>query len=357
MPRSIFRPAVSELVGRHGWLSALGKYGWLLLAAPLGLVIYRFLQPWAQWLTEHAFGLPLGSRLGSAVAFFLYDAPALLFLLAVTGLAAGFIQSFLNPERVHAALAGRREGTGNVLASLFGVVIPVCSCSVVPLLVGLLRAGVPLGVSFSFLVAAPLVNKVVLVMLLGLAGWKVAAVFAAAGLSLALVSGLVLGRLKMEHLIQPWVGSLPAAPESREGVPALRDRLKMAKAGMRDTVARVWPWLLAGIGVGAFIHGYVPMEIMARILGSDSWWSVPLAVLVGMPLYAAAITLLPIVGTLLAKGAALGTTLAFMMAVLALSPPQFIILRQVLKPRLLAALAGVVVAGILAVGYLLSFVL
>jgi uncharacterized protein len=332
--------------------------GWLLLALPAWSLAYRFLEPLANAVTAKALGLDLKSPLGSALAFFLYDAPKVLMLLSLVVLGVTFMQTFITPERTRDVLARRAGAWGNLVAALFGVFTPFCSCSASPLFIGFVRVGVPLGVTFSYLVSAPMVNEVALFLLLGMFGWKIAAIYAGTGLAIAFLAGWVLGRLQLEGQLEPWVMEIPftasAATEQRMGFP---ERLGLAVRGVRDIVGKVWPYLLVGIAVGAFIHGYVPQELMARFLGKGTWWSVPLAVLIGVPLYSNAAGVIPIVQALLSKGAALGTTLAFMMAVIGLSLPELIILRKVLRPRLIALFVSIVACGILLVGYLFNLIM
>ena len=329
----------------------------LALALILWVLIYRQLSPAAEALTAL---LPINrhSATGEAVAFFLYDVPKVLMLLSLIVFLMGVLRSWFSPERTRAMLAGRREGVGNVLAAALGVVTPFCSCSAVPLFIGLVSAGVPLGVTFSFLISAPMVNEVALVLLFGLVGWQVAAVYFVFGLAVAIVSGWVIGRLHLEGWLQDWVRDIhsgAATPADYEGAGlSLIDRYRLGLVALHDIVGRVWKWILAGIAVGALIHGYVPADLMVRIMGADVWWSVPAAVVLGIPMYTNASGVIPIVEALLDKGAALGTTLAFMMSVIALSLPEMIILRQVLSLKLIAVFVGVVSTGILAVGYLFN---
>lgn len=334
-----------------------------LLGLTAWWLVYRALSPFAKWVTFSLLSLPPGSRRSSAVEFFLLEAPKVLLLLALVVFAVGIVRSFFTPERARRILAGRRESAENVLASLLGVVTPFCSCSAVPLFLGFVASGVPLGVTFSFLVAAPMVNEVALVLLFGLFGWKIAAIYAGTGFLIATVSGWVIGRLGMERHVEEWVyaGSGEAAPggEGGDDSPRLswRERIHFGLDSVRDIVGKVWPYVVAGIAVGAGIHGYVPENFLAGILGAGAWWSVPLAVAIGIPMYSNAAGIIPVVQALLGKGAALGTVLAFMMSVIALSLPEMIILRKVLKVRLIATFAGVVGAGILVVGYLFNALL
>jgi uncharacterized protein len=245
-----------------------------------------------------------------------------------------------------------------VLAAALGVVTPFCSCSAVPLFIGFLTAGIPLGVTLSFLISAPMVNEVALALLFGLFGWKVAALYLGTGLLIAIVAGWIIGRLKLERHVEPWVYQMQMGPAD-VSLPSLtwEDRLRAGLDAVRDIVGKVWPYVLAGIAVGAGIHGWVPESFMASIMGKGAWWSVPLAVIIGVPMYSNAAGIIPIVLALLEKGAALGTALAFMMAVIALSLPEAIILRKVLRPVLLAVFLGTVAVGIIIVGYLFNWLI
>jgi uncharacterized membrane protein YraQ (UPF0718 family) len=331
-----------------------------VLATALGVwgLVYWRLAPTAEWLTISILGLSPRTALGAAVGFFLYEVPKVLLLLTVVVFVVGVVRSFFTPERTRRALAGRREAPGSVLAALLGVVTPFCSCSAVPLFIGFVTTGVPLGVTFSFLVSAPMVNEVALALLFALFGWKVAALYAGTGLAIAIVAGIVIGRLRLEHWVEPWVYDVKAAGgEPAEERLRWTDRIGAGREAVREIVAKVWPYVVAGIAVGAGIHGYVPQDFMASFMGREVWWSVPLAVLIGIPLYSNAAGIVPIVQALLDKGAALGTVLAFMMAVIALSLPELVILRNVLTMRLIAVFVAVVGSGILFVGYLFNLVL
>ena len=329
----------------------------LLAAAALWLGLYQLLLP----LSEAAVAaLPVArdSHLGGTLQFFIYDTPKVLLLLTGVVFVMGMVNSYFTPERTRALLAGRSEGAANVMAATLGIVTPFCSCSAVPLFIGFVQAGVPLGVTFSFLISAPMVNEVALTLLFGLFGWKVALLYLGLGLSVAIVAGWTIGRLKMEAHLEDWVRDMPKMSASFEaGQVTLADRLDAGFAAVRQIVGKVWPYILAGIAIGAGIHGYVPQDFMASFMGKDAWWSVPLAVLIGVPMYTNAAGIIPIVQALLAKGAALGTVLAFMMSVIALSLPEMIILRKVLKMRLIATFVGVVATGILLVGFVFNAVL
>jgi len=332
----------------------------LLMIIPVLLawwLLYRELEPISKWLTYSLIHLAEGSMLASAVQFFLYETPKVLMLLTLVVFGVGIVRSFFTPERTRRILQGKRESAGNVLAALLGIVTPFCSCSAVPLFIGFVTTGIPLGVTFSFLIAAPMVNEIALVLLYGLFGWKIAAIYLSTGLLIAIVAGWTIGRLHMEKGIEDWVF------ETQLGEAGADERLDWAarvRAGLdavKEIVGKVWPYVLAGIAVGAGIHGYVPENFMASIMGKGAWWSVPVAVLIGIPMYSNAAGIIPIVQAILEKGAALGTVLAFMMSVIALSLPEFVILRKVLKPRLIAVFIAVVGTGILLVGYLFNAII
>ncbi|PLK50474.1 permease [Uliginosibacterium sp. TH139] len=341
-------PALNPL---HRWLAALA------LLIPLWWFVYGQLDAAANGLVS-ALGLTRQTHFGEALHFFFYDTPKVLMLLFGVVFVMGVVQTFFAPERTRVLLSGKRLGVGNVLAASLGIVTPFCSCSAVPLFIGFLSAGVPLGVTFSFLISAPMVNEVALVLLFGLFGWQVAALYLGLGLAVAIIAGLVIGHLKMEAHLEDWVQQIArgAAYVPDEQISWVA-RFETGARHVREIVGKVWPYVLAGIALGAGIHGYVPEDFMAAIMGRDAWWSVPVAVLLGVPMYTNAAGIIPVVQALLGKGAALGTVLAFMMSVIALSAPEMIILRRALKPRLIATFAGVVAGGIMLVGYVFNLVL
>ena len=340
---------LSGMPGRIA-LGAAGLVAWWL--------IYRELDGFSNWITVSVLHLPLASHLGSALQFFVFEVPKVLMLLVLVVFGVGVIRSFFTPQRTRAILAGKCESVGSVLASLLGVVTPFCSCSAVPLFIGFVTTGVPLGVTFSFLIAAPMINEVALVLLFGMFGWRVAGLYAGTGLLIAIIAGWTIGRLKMEHYIEPWVYATELAGSSeQEHKLCWSERAHMGTAAVRDIVGRVWLYVIAGIAVGAGIHGYVPENFMASLMGKGAWWSVPVAVLIGVPMYSNAAGIVPIVQALLGKGAALGTVLAFMMSVIGLSFPETIILRKVLRPQLIATFVAVVAVGILIVGYTFNLLL
>jgi len=332
----------------------------LPLAGALWFALYQSLTPASEVLVA---SLPVSrdSHLGDALQFFFYDTPKVMLLLTGIVFVMGIVHTFVSPERTRALLSGKRLGVGNAMAASLGIVTPFCSCSAVPLFIGFLQAGVPLGVTFSFLISAPMVNEVALALLFGMFGWQVAALYLVLGLTVAIFAGLVIGKLGMEAHLEDWVRAMqntqtPAAVEGNELT--WGERIEHGFHHVREIVGKVWPYIIVGIALGAGIHGYVPEDFMASIMGKDApWWSLPAAVAIGVPMYTNAAGIIPIVEALIGKGAALGTVLAFMMSVIALSAPEMIILRKVLKPRLIATFAGVVATGILLVGYVFNLVL
>jgi uncharacterized membrane protein YraQ (UPF0718 family) len=307
--------------------------------------------PAAEWLAYDALALERGSHLGDAVAFFLYDVPKVMLLLTGIVTVVSFLRSFVSPQRVRRALAGRGVLPGTMAAAGFGIVTPFCSCSAVPLFIGFVEAGVPLGVTFAFLVASPMVNEVALVLLWGLFGPWIALAYMAAGLAVAVAAGLLIGRLGLERFVEDYVWTIRAGA-AVEGIrPTLGERAADAWRSTVDIVRRVWPYVIAGIAVGALIHGFVPTDLVVSLGGRDNPLAVPALVVLGVPLYSNAAGTIPVVEALLGKGLPLGSALAFMMAITALSVPELVILRRVMKPRLLAVFVIVVAAGILLVGY------
>jgi len=320
--------------------------------------VYHFLPTISKWISYTLLSAKPGSHLGASLEFFFYDTPKVMMLLFLVVFGVGIIRSFFTPEKTRAVLSGKSEFAGNILAALLGIVTPFCSCSAVPLFIGFVTAGVPLGVTFSFLISAPMVNEIALGLLYGLLGWKVAAIYLGTGLFIAIAAGWVIGRLHLENHIEDWVreGHFAAA-EMEEKKLTWNDRIVYGWDAVKEIIGRVWIYVILGIAVGAGIHGFVPQGVMASIMGKGTWWSVPLSVLIGVPMYSNAAGIIPIVEALLGKGAALGTVLAFMMSVIALSLPEMVILRKVLKPRLIATFIGVVACGILFVGYLFNMII
>ena len=331
-------------------LGAILLAGWYL--------VYSQLLPFSHFFTYTILGIEPGSHLGEAVQFFVYDAPKVLLLLTLVVFGIGILRTFVTPERTRKIIAGKRETTGNVFAALFGVITPFCSCSATPLFLGFVQAGIPLGVTLSYLIAAPLVNEIALVLLYGLLGWKIAALYMVTGVSIAIIAGWVIGRMGMEDQIKDWIQEMRSGEALVfEQKLSFGDRIAFGTEAIRDIVGKVWMYVVAGILVGALIHGYVPENMMASLMGKDAWWSVPAAVLIGIPMYSNAAGMVPIVGALLGKGAALGTVLAFMMSVIALSLPEMVILSKMLKPKLITTFILVVGCGILFTGYLFNLLI
>lgn len=330
----------------------------LLISAAVWLGLYQMLIPFSEAVVG-ALPLERQSHLGNSLQFFFYDTPKVLLLLTAVVFVMGMVNTYFTPERTRALLAGRSFGVANVMASALGVVTPFCSCSSVPLFIGFVQARVPLGVTFSFLVTAPMVDTVALTILFSLFGWKIAALYLVFGMLLGVLAGLVIGALKQEKYLEDWVRDMPvvSADVDLQRL-TLADRIAAGMASVREIVGKVWPYVLAGIAVGAGIHGFVPEAFLASFMGKDAaWWSVPLAVVMGVPMYANTAGILPVIEALTAKGAAMGTALAFMMSVVALSLPEMIILRKVLQMRLIVTFVGIVTTGILAVGFIFNAIL
>ena len=331
----------------------------MLGASVFWLLIYTNLQQLADLLFQVS-GISRANRFGEALFFFVYEVPKVLLLLMAVVFLMGIVHTFISAERTRALLSGRRAGVGNLMAATLGIVTPFCSCSAIPLFIGFLQAGVPLGVTFSFLISAPMINEVALALLFGMFGWKVALLYSGMGLAVAIVAGMVIGKLNMECYLEEWVQKLQQSTLSFEvegEAMSVQQRIREGVRQIRDIVGKVWLYIVLGVGLGAGIHGYVPENLMASLMGKSIWWSVPVAVLIGVPMYSNAAGILPVVHALLGKGAALGTVMAFMMSVIALSAPEMIILRKVLKPRLIAVFAGVVAAGIMLVGFVFNLLL
>jgi uncharacterized membrane protein YraQ (UPF0718 family) len=323
----------------------------IAIATAAWLVAWFLNLPAANWLAFDVIRLERGSHVGEAVAFFIYDVPKVLLLLTGIVWLVSFLRSFVSAERVRRTLAGRGTVPATAAAAGFGVITPFCSCSAVPLFIGFVEAGVPLGATFAFLVASPVVNEVALVLLWGLFGPGTALAYMAAGLTVAIAAGLLIGRLGMERHVEDYVWKIQAGGGVVDVRPSFDDRVRDAWRSTVEIVRRVWPFVVAGIAVGALIHGFVPTELVVSLGGRDNPLAVPALVALGVPLYSNAAGTIPIVEALLGKGLPLGSALAFMMAITALSIPELVILRRVMKPRLLATFVAVVAGGILLVGY------
>jgi len=334
---------------------------WLYLGAAtlLWMALYRAIEPLSRWIAHTALGQPRGSHVGEAIAFFFYDVPKILLLLSGMIFVITVVRSFFSAERARLLLSGKREGLGNVLAAALGIVTPFCSCSAVPLFIGFVESGIPLGVTFSFLIAAPVINEVALVLLFGMFGWRVAALYVTSGLVIAILTGMILGRLRLERFVEEFVWKTRFRGSVDDALtPSWRERFAEGGAAVREILKKVWAYVLLGIAVGAGIHGYIPTDALAGYMGKHGpWWSVPIVVLVALPLYSNAAGMAPVLQSLVEKGAALGTALAFMMAVVGVSLPETILLRRVLKPQLMGIFIGIVTLAIIATGYLFNAVL
>lgn len=316
------------------------------------------LNAFAHYLVYDLFGMAQGTRLSGALEFFIYDTAKIFLLLAVIIFAVSFIRSYFPPERTKRILSHKRLFIGNILAALLGIVTPFCSCSAVPLFIGFVEAGVPLGVTFSFLISSPMVNEVAVILLWGLFGWKIALIYMGTGLFVAIFAGMIIGKLKLEKWVEEYVYKIKSMGVAADSVKQVfSDRLVYARENMTDILKKVWIYVIAAIGIGGFIHGYVPEDFLVRYAGPQNPFGVPIAVALGVPLYSNAAGVIPIVYALMEKGMSMGTVLAFMMAVTALSLPEMIILRKVLKIKLLAVFVGIMTLTIIGVGYLFNSIL
>lgn len=313
------------------------------------------LQTFADYVSYTLFGLLPNSHLGAAVDFFIYDTIKIFLMLALIIFLVSLIRSFFPPERTKKILSHKREFIGNILAALLGIVTPFCSCSAVPVFIGFVESGVPLGVTFSFLISSPMVNEVALIMLWGMFGWQIATIYIATGITVAIVGGLVIGKLKLEHLVEEYVYNIKMG-EIELAALTWKERVEYAWEYVVDILKKVWLYVIIGIAIGGVMHGYAPADFLVKYAGKDNLFAVPLAVLIGVPLYSNAAGIIPIVHVLMEKGMALGTVLAFMMAVTALSLPEMIILRKVLKPKLLGIFVGIMTVAIIFVGYLFNWI-
>ncbi len=328
-----------------------------LVLLSVWFLIYHYLLQLTDWVIDSAMGMTTGAHLTEALRFFLFEFPKVLLLLVLIIFVVGIIRTFFTPERTRKALEGKKTFTGNVMAATLGIVTPFCSCSAIPLFLGFVETGVPLGVTFSFLIAAPMVNEVAIILLYGMFGWKVAAIYVGTGLAIAIVAGWVIGILKLEKWVEPWVYEThfgESVVEVEES--AFANRIQSGYEAVKEIVGKVWLYVALGILVGAGAHGYVPEEFMAALMGKSAWYSVPLSILIGIPLYSNAAGIVPIVSVLIEKGASLGTALAFMMSVIGLSLPEMVILRKVLRIPLIFTFVGIVGFGIMIVGYLFNYI-
>ena len=331
----------------------------LAVSAFAWLAAYNVIQPLAEWISYGLLSLPQDSHLGQSLAFFFYDVPKILLLLSGMIFLISLLQTFIDTQKVRVMVEKRGEGIGNIMASLFGAITPFCSCSSVPLFIGFVQAGIPMGITFSFLITSPLMNEVAFVLLIGLFGWKIALLYLLSGITIGTISGLILGRMKLERYVEGFVYDIKpqSSGQIQEEKLSLKERVNRAIESTREIVGKVWIFVIVGIGIGAFIHGFVPQDALTGIMGKGAWWSVPVSVLLGIPLYSNAAGIIPIVSAMLSKGASLGTALAFMMSVVGLSLPEAIILKRVLKTPLLVIFFAVIGISIILTGYMFNWVL
>lgn len=336
------------------------KYnGWIIpsILLPIWIILYWNLQLISDFVIDNLFGMTKDEHLTETLRFFIFEVPKVMLLLALIIFGVGIVRTYFTPERTRKILEGKSLFTGNILAALLGIVTPFCSCSAIPLFLGFVEAGVPLGVTFSFLIAAPMINEVAIVLLIGLFGWKVALIYVTTGLIIAILSGWLIGKFKLEKYVADWVFSIKSGnTEFLEEKPSFYERIQSGYEAVKEIVGKIWLYIIIGIAVGAGAHGYVPADYLGALLGNENWYGVPLAILIGVPLYSNAAGIIPIVSVLIEKGISLGTALAFMMSVIALSLPEIIILKKVLKWQLIAIFIGIVASGIVIVGYIFNYV-
>jgi uncharacterized protein len=338
----------------------LRSWALVALAAVTWIILYNFIQPFADWLAYSLLGLEHGSHLGESLAFFFYDVPKLLLLLSGMIFVISLLQTFIDTQKVRTLVEKRGEGIGNVMAAFFGAVTPFCSCSSVPLFIGFVQAGIPLGITLTFLITSPLISEVAFVMLIGMFGWKIALLYLISGATIGMISGFILGRMKLERYVEGFVYDIKPRANidlKLEEKLTWSERISRSWDSTKEIVGKVFWFVIIGIAIGAGIHGFVPENALAGIMGKDAWWSVPVSVLIGIPLYSNPAGIIPIVSALLDKGASLGTVLAFMMSVIGLSLPEMIILRRVLKPQLIAIFIAVITVAIIFTGYLFNLVM
>jgi len=315
------------------------------------------LESFAKWLTFNIFSIKPETLLSETVIFFIYDTIKIFLLLFVIIFVVSIIRSFIPQEKVREILSKKKQFYGNILAAMFGIITPFCTCSAIPLFLGFIEAGIPLGVTFSFLVASPMINEVALILLFGMFGWKIALIYVVSGLIIAIISGIIIGKLKVEKLVEDFVYKNKESHSALVQKTSWQAKINYAKFYTLDIIKKVWIFILIGIGIGAWIHGYVPTDFLAQYAGSGRWYAVPLATLIGIPLYSNAAGIVPLISVLTEKGVSMGTVLAFMMAVTGLSLPEFMILKKVMKTKLILIFAATVGVGIILTGYLFNLII
>ena len=328
----------------------------LLFILAFWVILYLNLQTISDFVVDKVLGLEQGKHLTESIRFFIFETPKVLLLLVLIIFLVGIIRSYFSPEKTRKALEGKPLFVGNVMASVLGIVTPFCSCSAIPLFIGFVEAGIPIGVTFSFLIAAPMINEIALVLLVGLFGWKVALIYVITGLTVAILAGFVLEKMKLQKYVAEWVYQIKS---NQQGIVVDKltfdQRIDAGETLVKEILGKIWIYILVGIAIGAAAHGYVPDDFLVKALGAQNWYSVPLAIVVGVPLYSNAAGIIPIVSVLIEKGISLGTALAFMMSVIGLSLPEIIILKKVLKWQLIVLFVGVVALGIVLVGFVFNY--
>lgn len=321
------------------------------------VIVYKYLTPIANFIIDDIFEMESGKHFTETLRFFIYEVPKVFLLLILIIFIVGIIRSYFSPEKTREALKGRSLFSGNIMAALLGMVTPFCSCSAIPLFLGFVEAGIPIGITFSFLIAAPMINEVAIVLLIGLFGWKVTLIYVLTGLFVAVLSGWLIGVFKLEKYVADWVFQVKSNNQESSVLKVkFEDRIKVGYTTVKEIVGKIWIYIIIGIAVGAGAHGYVPEDYLSTLMSKANWYSVPLAIIIGIPLYSNAAGIIPIISVLIEKGVSLGTALAFMMSVIGLSLPEIIILKKVLKMQLIAIFVGIVALGIIIVGYILNFI-
>jgi uncharacterized membrane protein YraQ (UPF0718 family) len=347
---TILRTQIEEKTSKHIISISLLLVIWI--------IIYFNLQAFTDFAVYKIFRLEADEHLTETIRFFIFEVPKVLLLLVLIIFLVGIVRSYFSPEKTRKALEGKPLFIGNVMASFLGIVTPFCSCSAIPLFLGFVEAGIPIGVTLSFLIAAPMINEVALVLLVGLFGWKVALIYVFTGLTIAIISGYVLEKLKLQKYVADWVFKIQSNQQDEPDEKFnFSQRINLGLDSVKEIVGKIWIYIIAGIAIGAGAHGFVPDEYLANSLGMQNWYSVPFAILIGIPLYSNAAGIIPIVSVLIEKGVSLGTALAFMMSVIGLSLPEIIILKKVLKWQLIAVFVGVVAIGIVIVGYVFNYLI
>lgn len=321
----------------------------------LWIFLYSYKEASSNFIVYNWLSMPYESNLSNTIWFFVSTLQKIFLLLLLVIFLAGIVRSWFSPEKTRKILEGKSLFAGNIMAAMLGIFTPFCSCSAVPLFLGFVETGIPLGITFSFLIAAPMINEVAVIMLFSMFGWQVAVLYILMGLLIAISSGWIIGKLKLERWLQDWVKNLKfdAVPIDNEKF-TVNDRIAIGQTAVRDILVKIWPYVILGIGVGAVVHGYVPNDYLASLINKSTWYSVPLAVLVGVPLYSCSPGAVPIAWALIEKGVPMGTALAFMMSVVAISLPELIILKRVLTLPFILTFIGIISTGIIAVGYLMN---